>query len=216
MRVLVTGATGYTGSRLACAPCGSRPSGASDGPRSRPRDGDTRHAPESSSSSGICAIRESLRAAAEGDRRRLQHRGACTARPGFRRQEYRQVNAEAVEPWSSRRRRRRRASRRALQHGRRPRRRRASAGQRGRPAQARRQLPANEARRRSARPRRGGAPASSSSIARPTGIYGPGDRRLLKLFRGVARRRFVVLGDGPHLLPSDLYRRPAGRLPALR
>jgi nucleoside-diphosphate-sugar epimerase len=33
-------------------------------------------------------------------------------------------------------------------------------------------------------------------IARPTGIYGPCDRRLLKLFRGVARRRFVVLGDG--------------------
>lgn len=33
-------------------------------------------------------------------------------------------------------------------------------------------------------------------IARPTGIYGPGDRRLLKLFRGVARRRFVMLGDG--------------------
>ena len=33
-------------------------------------------------------------------------------------------------------------------------------------------------------------------IARPTGIYGPGDRRLLKLFRGVARRRFIVLGDG--------------------
>ena len=28
------------------------------------------------------------------------------------------------------------------------------------------------------------------------GIYGPGDRRLLKLFRGVARRRFVVLGSG--------------------
>jgi dihydroflavonol-4-reductase len=33
-------------------------------------------------------------------------------------------------------------------------------------------------------------------IARPTGIYGPGDRRLLKLFRGVARRRFITLGDG--------------------
>ena len=33
-------------------------------------------------------------------------------------------------------------------------------------------------------------------IARPTGIYGPGDKRLLKLFRGVARRRFVVLGNG--------------------
>ncbi len=34
------------------------------------------------------------------------------------------------------------------------------------------------------------------TIARPSGIYGPGDRRLLKLFRGVARRRFVVLGRG--------------------
>ncbi|MFL6278699.1 MAG: NAD-dependent epimerase/dehydratase family protein [Vicinamibacterales bacterium] len=33
-------------------------------------------------------------------------------------------------------------------------------------------------------------------IARPTGIYGPGDRRLLKLFRGVARRRFITLGAG--------------------
>lgn len=33
-------------------------------------------------------------------------------------------------------------------------------------------------------------------IARPSGIYGPGDRRLLKLFRGVARRRFVILGRG--------------------
>ena len=34
------------------------------------------------------------------------------------------------------------------------------------------------------------------AVARPTGIYGPGDRRLLKLFRGVARRRFVMLGRG--------------------
>ena len=33
-------------------------------------------------------------------------------------------------------------------------------------------------------------------IARPTGIYGPGDRRLLKLFRGVARGRFPILGSG--------------------
>jgi dihydroflavonol-4-reductase len=33
-------------------------------------------------------------------------------------------------------------------------------------------------------------------IARPTGIYGPGDRRLLKLFRGVARQRFPILGGG--------------------
>ncbi len=33
-------------------------------------------------------------------------------------------------------------------------------------------------------------------IARPTGIYGPGDRRLLKLFGGVARGRFLMLGAG--------------------
>lgn len=33
-------------------------------------------------------------------------------------------------------------------------------------------------------------------IARPSGIYGPGDRRLLKLFGGVARGRFVLLGAG--------------------
>jgi dihydroflavonol-4-reductase len=34
------------------------------------------------------------------------------------------------------------------------------------------------------------------TVVRPTGIYGPGDRRLLKLFRGVARRRWVTLGSG--------------------
>ncbi len=33
-------------------------------------------------------------------------------------------------------------------------------------------------------------------IARPSGIHGPGDRRLLKLFRGIARRRFIMLGNG--------------------
>jgi nucleoside-diphosphate-sugar epimerase len=34
------------------------------------------------------------------------------------------------------------------------------------------------------------------TVARPTAIYGPGDQRLLKLFRMIARRRFVVLGRG--------------------
>jgi len=33
-------------------------------------------------------------------------------------------------------------------------------------------------------------------IARPSGIYGPGDRRLLKLFGGIARGRFLLLGSG--------------------
>jgi len=34
------------------------------------------------------------------------------------------------------------------------------------------------------------------TIVRPTGIYGPGDRRLLRLFRGVAVQRFPMLGSG--------------------
>jgi dihydroflavonol-4-reductase len=34
------------------------------------------------------------------------------------------------------------------------------------------------------------------TVVRPSGIYGPGDRRLLKLFRGVARRRWATLGSG--------------------
>jgi dihydroflavonol-4-reductase len=33
-------------------------------------------------------------------------------------------------------------------------------------------------------------------IARPIGIYGPGDTRFLKMFRGLARRRFPMLGRG--------------------
>lgn len=34
------------------------------------------------------------------------------------------------------------------------------------------------------------------TIVRPSGIYGAGDRRLLKLFRGVARGRWITLGSG--------------------
>jgi dihydroflavonol-4-reductase len=33
-------------------------------------------------------------------------------------------------------------------------------------------------------------------VVRPTGIYGPGDRRLLKLFRGIVRGRLPMLGSG--------------------
>jgi dihydroflavonol-4-reductase len=33
-------------------------------------------------------------------------------------------------------------------------------------------------------------------VARPSSIYGPGDRRLLRVFRGVVRRRWVTLGRG--------------------
>ena len=33
-------------------------------------------------------------------------------------------------------------------------------------------------------------------VARPIGIYGPGDTRFLKMFRGIARRRFPMIGNG--------------------
>lgn len=33
-------------------------------------------------------------------------------------------------------------------------------------------------------------------IVRPVGVYGPGDWRLKKLFSGIARRRFVMIGKG--------------------
>jgi nucleoside-diphosphate-sugar epimerase len=34
------------------------------------------------------------------------------------------------------------------------------------------------------------------TVVRPVGIYGPGDRRFLKLFRGIDRGRFVMIGRG--------------------
>lgn len=34
------------------------------------------------------------------------------------------------------------------------------------------------------------------SVVRPTTMYGPGDLRLLKMFRGIARRRFPIIGSG--------------------
>lgn len=36
-------------------------------------------------------------------------------------------------------------------------------------------------------------------IIRPTGIYGPGDMRFLKLFRAIARKRFIMIGNGKTL-----------------
>ena len=53
-------------------------------------------------------------------------------------------------------------------------------------------------------------------VVRPAGIYGPGDTRFLKLFRGIAHRRFPMLGKGTvcyHLTYIDDSRR---RLPTVR
>ena len=43
---------------------------------------------------------------------------------------------------------------------------------------------------------RGEASTLDVVVARPIGIYGPGDTRFRRLFRGIARRRFPMLGDG--------------------
>ena len=83
-----------------------------------------------------------------------------------------------------------------------------------------RHLPGHQARRRAPGRQAAAAHGVELVIVRPSGIYGPGDRRLLKLFRGVARRRFVILGDGKifyHLTHiDDLVEgfRLAGTVPA--
>ena len=43
---------------------------------------------------------------------------------------------------------------------------------------------------------RGDASMLEVVVARPIGIYGPGDMRFRRLFRGIARGRFPMLGDG--------------------
>ena len=60
------------------------------------------------------------------------------------------------------------------------------------------------------------------TVIRPAGIYGPGDLRLLKLFRAVAHQRFAMIGDGETLFHMvhvrDLvraFRRAAARATAL-
>lgn len=44
------------------------------------------------------------------------------------------------------------------------------------------------------------------SVVRPAGVYGPGDERLLKLFRMIQRRKFMMIGSGRgkhHLIYID-------------
>ena len=59
-------------------------------------------------------------------------------------------------------------------------------------------------------------------VARPIGIYGPGDTRFLKMFRGLARGKFPMIGDGTpfyHLtFIDDLVEgfRLCGTVPAAR
>ena len=43
------------------------------------------------------------------------------------------------------------------------------------------------------------------SVFRPLGIYGPRDTRFLKIFRGLKRGRFVMIGIAETLLSHDLH-----------
>ena len=54
------------------------------------------------------------------------------------------------------------------------------------------------------------------AVVRPGAIYGPGETRLLKLFRAIARGRYAVVGSGQRVLPSRLHRRPASTVSSSR
>ena len=70
-----------------------------------------------------------------------------------------------------------------------------------RPTRTRRSIPATSIRRPSSKPRTlarefGASTGLDVVVARPIGIYGPGDTRFLKMFRGLARGRFPMIGSG--------------------
>ena len=214
VRVLVTGATGFTGGHLARTLAARGYAGARararDASGARPRGGRA-----SSSRSAICAIRPRWRRRSPASRSSITS-PRSTGRRACRRDVYRAVNATAVGQIVEAAAAAGVAPRRALQHRRRARRRRASAGQRRRAAQAGRRLPGHEARRRApgARGRRSVWASRSRSRGRAasTGPAIGGCSSCSAASRGAG----FDAGQRRDLLPSDLHRRSRRRLPAVR
>ena len=216
VRVLVTGATGFTGGHLARALAARGDTVSRARPRRRPARGGAGARRASSWSPATCAIRRPSAAATAGVDV-VYHIAAIYRQAGLPDDTYRAVNATAV-----RRDRSRRPPAPASSASCTAARSASTATSSIRPpTKTRRSSPGDiyqvtklegERLAREAAARLG----IEVTIARPTGIYGPGDRRLLKLFRGVARR---PLGDARarrNLLPSDLHRRSGRRVSSVR
>ena len=187
---LVTGATGFTGgiwsgrwSRTAY-PCGSSPgrrSGPADAARRR-RDPRGRHRRPDVIERAMQGVGTVYHLAAVY--REAKH-------PALR---YREVNVEASPDAARGGGPGVRTTLCALQHGGGPRAHRLTPGGRERRVRTGGRLSGHEVRGRAA-----GAVLPRPiplAVARPTAIYGPGDTRLLKMFRLITQQRFPLLGGG--------------------
>ena len=196
LRVALTGASGYTGGRLLAA---LRARGRRGG-RARPR--------RARSPTPIRPRASSVVEGDLGDARRAStasspaqdavlHVAAVYRTAGHPDSYYREVNVRRHRAAARGGGAPRRAPLRPHLDGRRPRPRRSTL----RPTRARPSRRATSTRRRRRRRRRWPSTTTAArgvpvAVVRPGAIYGPGETRLLKLFRAIARGRYAIVGSG--------------------